>query len=146
NPFANGGIVTRPTPALIGEAGKEVVIPLTRPGRAADLAQQSGLIDLLAERGVLPGSQHTPGVPVVGEFHVHSQNADPEQVARRAARIIERGMSGRGLEGGAGSPAAPDGWPPPAPRSSTRPASTPTWGPHRAQAAARRSAYRATSW
>ena len=31
NPFAKGGIVSGPTPALIGEAGAEAVIPLTRP-------------------------------------------------------------------------------------------------------------------
>jgi len=31
NPFARGGIVFGPTPALIGEAGAEAVIPLTRP-------------------------------------------------------------------------------------------------------------------
>ncbi|MPN38853.1 hypothetical protein SDC9_186378 [bioreactor metagenome] len=28
-PFASGGIVTGPTPALIGEAGPEAVVPLT---------------------------------------------------------------------------------------------------------------------
>lgn len=31
-PFANGGIVTRPTFALIGEAGPEAVVPLNRAG------------------------------------------------------------------------------------------------------------------
>jgi len=100
NPFANGGIVNGPTAALIGEAGREVVIPLTRPQRAAELAQQSGLIDLLAAQGALGGASisGTPAGPVVGEMHVHSQNADPEQVARKALRIIERRMGGRGLE------------------------------------------------
>ncbi|MFG2404285.1 phage tail tape measure protein [Streptomyces brevispora] len=46
-PFANGGIVNGPTAALIGEAGPEVVIPLTRPARARQLAAQSGLLDIL---------------------------------------------------------------------------------------------------
>lgn len=31
-PFASGGIVTSPTPALIGEAGPEAIIPLDRLG------------------------------------------------------------------------------------------------------------------
>ncbi|MEU7323433.1 hypothetical protein ABZ682_23205 [Streptomyces griseoviridis] len=46
-PFARGGIVYGPTRALIGEAGPEVVIPLTKPKRAAELAARSGLLDML---------------------------------------------------------------------------------------------------
>lgn len=45
--FADGGIVYGPTNALIGEAGTEVVIPLTKPARAAQLMQQSGLDRML---------------------------------------------------------------------------------------------------
>lgn len=45
--MAEGGIVNGPTPAIVGEAGPEVVIPLTKPGRAAELAQQSGLASML---------------------------------------------------------------------------------------------------
>lgn len=41
--FADGGIVTGPTNALIGEAGPEAVIPLTNPARAAQLLNESGL-------------------------------------------------------------------------------------------------------
>ncbi|MDI9829681.1 phage tail tape measure protein [Streptomyces sp. KAU_LT] len=47
-PFAKGGIVYGPTHALIGEAGPEVVIPLTNPKRAVQLVQQSGLLGILA--------------------------------------------------------------------------------------------------
>ena len=36
-PFAQGGIVSSPTNALIGEAGKEVVLPLTKPDRLKEL-------------------------------------------------------------------------------------------------------------
>lgn len=96
NPFADGGIVNSPTAALIGEAGREVVIPLTRPARAAELAQQSGLIDLLAAQGVLSAPAAPAGSPI--EMHVHSDVADPEQIARRAVRLIERRQRGRGLE------------------------------------------------
>lgn len=46
--FAEGGIVQIPTQAIIGEAGPEVVIPLTKPSRAAQLMQQSGLDRMLA--------------------------------------------------------------------------------------------------
>jgi len=41
--MANGGIVTSPTFAQIGEAGPEAVIPLTRPRRAAAILEQAGL-------------------------------------------------------------------------------------------------------
>lgn len=36
-PFADGGIVTRPQLALVGEAGPEVIVPMSRPQRARDL-------------------------------------------------------------------------------------------------------------
>ena len=37
----------RPTLALIGEAGREVVMPLNDPKRAQELAEESGLFNLL---------------------------------------------------------------------------------------------------
>lgn len=46
--FAHGGIVTGPTNALIGEAGDEVVIPLSRPARAAQLLNESGLSSMMS--------------------------------------------------------------------------------------------------
>lgn len=45
--LANGGILRRPTLMVGGEAGDEVVIPLTRPRRAAQLAEESGLTRML---------------------------------------------------------------------------------------------------
>lgn len=45
--FAEGGIVSQPTHALVGEAGPEAVIPLTRPARAAELLRMSGLDKML---------------------------------------------------------------------------------------------------
>ena len=44
--FAAGGIVNKATMAVIGEAGPEVVIPLTNAGRALALMQQTGLLQL----------------------------------------------------------------------------------------------------
>lgn len=51
--FAEGGIVHGPTAAIVGEAGSEVVIPLTKPRRAAQLMQQSGLDRMLGGGGTL---------------------------------------------------------------------------------------------
>jgi len=42
-PKAEGGIFNSPTVVLVGEAGPEVIIPLTRHARAAQLMAQSGL-------------------------------------------------------------------------------------------------------
>lgn len=44
---AAGGIFTRPTLGVFGEAGAEAIIPLTRPGRAMELMNQSGLTNLV---------------------------------------------------------------------------------------------------
>jgi|SRR5687767_3199159 len=46
--FADGGIVTGPTNALIGEAGAEAVIPLTNPARAAEVMSQAGLTSMMS--------------------------------------------------------------------------------------------------
>ena len=44
--LANGAIVGSRTPAIIGEAGPEAVIPITRPARALQLMEQTGLASL----------------------------------------------------------------------------------------------------
>lgn len=49
--FADGDIVNRPTLGVFGEAGPEVIIPLTKPARAAELANKSGLSALLGSNG-----------------------------------------------------------------------------------------------
>lgn len=49
--FADGGIVATRTSAIVGEAGPEVIIPLTRPARAAQLARDSGLTQILGNTG-----------------------------------------------------------------------------------------------
>jgi len=50
-PLANGAIIGSPTLAMIGEAGSEAVIPLTRPRRAMELMEQSGLADMARGSG-----------------------------------------------------------------------------------------------
>lgn len=72
--FAEGGIVNRPTSAVIGESGPEVVIPLTNPTRAAQLAQQSGLSNMLG------GGGNTDVYVYIGNEHLDS----------RMVRIVER--------------------------------------------------------
>ena len=47
--FADGGMITRPQIGLIGEAGDEVIIPLSRPSRAAQLVRESGLVSTVAQ-------------------------------------------------------------------------------------------------
>lgn len=60
--FEHGGIVDEPTMAMIGERGKrEVVLPLTDKARTLQLAQESGLMDILRGAGGGGGG----GVPVV---------------------------------------------------------------------------------
>lgn len=49
--MAQGAIVSGPTPALIGEAGAEAVIPLTRPVRALQLMEAAGLASLVRNSG-----------------------------------------------------------------------------------------------
>jgi len=45
--LARGAVIDRPTLALVGEAGREVVMPLNDPRRAQQLADESGLYNLL---------------------------------------------------------------------------------------------------
>jgi hypothetical protein len=45
--FADGGIVGSGTLAVVGEAGKEAIVPLTDPARALAISEESGLADLI---------------------------------------------------------------------------------------------------
>jgi phage-related protein len=93
--FERGGIVDEPTLAMIGERNRrEVVLPLEDKARTAQLAQQSGLIDLL--RGELGG-----GVPVInvtaildgfGVLRVVDQRIETQQ--RRQANELAFGTRG----------------------------------------------------
>jgi hypothetical protein len=48
--FADGGLVNGPTFAMIGEAGPELVLPLTRPDRMRELLRQAGF-PMMADGG-----------------------------------------------------------------------------------------------
>ncbi len=90
---AEGGIFTRPTNMIIGEAGPEVLIPLTRPSRARELYEQSGLDNLI--RGGDGASLSAPagrtaGAPrAVLEFRSGGTAFDDAmlEVLRRAVRV-----------------------------------------------------------
>lgn len=71
---AMGGIFDRPTRIGVGEAGREVLLPLTNPARTAQLAQESGLMNVLAAGG-LGGTHQTYNLTV----NTAAQN--PETVA-----------------------------------------------------------------
>jgi phage-related protein len=49
--LARGAVVDSPTLALVGEAGPEVVLPLSDRKRAQELAEQSGLLSMLRTGG-----------------------------------------------------------------------------------------------
>lgn len=51
--FGDGGIVHTRTEATVGDGGSEVIIPLTKPSRAAQLMQQSGLDKMLSAAATL---------------------------------------------------------------------------------------------
>ncbi len=83
--YGNGGVIDRPTFGLLGESGPEVVLPIRRPDRAAQLAERAGV-----------GGR---------EFHVHvttSPTASAEQLVRTAMhearldRLAGRYARGRG--------------------------------------------------
>lgn len=74
--YAEGGIIAHPTMALMGEAGPEVVIPLTKPARAAELMQQTGLAGMLTAQATV--------------VNVYVGN---EQLDARTYRIVEENNS-----------------------------------------------------
>ena len=87
--FAEGGVVDSPVLAMLGEGGKrEVVIPLTRPQRARQLADESGLTDILARAGKRPKAG---AAPAAGTVHHHTWNITESGNARATAhRVVTR--------------------------------------------------------
>ena len=74
--LANGGVVTRPTIALIGEAGPEAVIPLNRSG------------------GGMPGSQPV-SVSIMAGAVIHVSNqADETRLAKTVAKELAKVLQG----------------------------------------------------
>lgn len=84
-PFAEGGLVCGPTHALVGEAGPEVIIPLTKPKRARQLAAQSGLMEMLGMDGA-SAPAGGGGVTIAPVFNL----ADVGNAEATAARVMHR--------------------------------------------------------
>lgn len=86
--YANGAFITSPTFGLIGEDGPEVILPLTRPARTAELMEQAGL------RG--RGGSSSTDTMIAGkldelitllrdrpQFIINDESGDPVEVANR---------------------------------------------------------------
>jgi tape measure domain-containing protein len=58
---AAGGLITRPELALIGEAGPELLLPLSRPARTQQLLSRAGLV----------GSDPALSVTITGPINIH---------------------------------------------------------------------------
>jgi hypothetical protein len=84
--LANGKIVNRPEMAMIGEAGPEAVIPLSRPARAMELMQASGL-DMLAMSGMRGGGGGDTYITVKVDAGLVSS---PDQVGQQIIEAIKR--------------------------------------------------------
>jgi len=48
--LASGGLVNKPTLAVVGEAGPEAVVPMGDPAKAAAVAKSTGLLDILGSK------------------------------------------------------------------------------------------------
>jgi len=89
----HGGLVTRPTMAMIGEAGPEAVIPLSKLTSRSPLELGLGAPGAIAAQGT-----------TIGEFHYHQTNnltpdaLDPVGVQRLSDRLMN--SLGRSLERG----------------------------------------------
>jgi hypothetical protein len=82
--------------STLAEEGPEVVIPLTDRSRAQELAQQSGLLDLLSAPGnAAPSSRVAAPASTAG--HSHDIYIDGQLVGRTLAGHSSRAMNGRAM-------------------------------------------------
>lgn len=79
--YAEGGIFDRATVGVFGEAGREAIIPVTRPGRAMQLMRESGLGEMWERARTSSGQS---GGALVSIGHAVFQDAtDADLVAQR---------------------------------------------------------------
>lgn len=78
--MANGGIVHKPTAAIIGEAGPEAVVPLTRT-QALDPGVRALLQSVAADRGMMQPTAKTKDKPPIANLNVLLPTGDPEAAA-----------------------------------------------------------------
>jgi len=97
-----GGIFTKPKVTLVGEEGPEAIIPLTKPGRAAQLLAASGLSKYVEQRPTVSGikePRQEPRYAGPAEVHYHSHTtlpqgiivSDVERFGRQLQPFVERG-------------------------------------------------------
>jgi hypothetical protein len=89
--FASGGIATTATRAIVGEAGPEAVIPLTRPLSQVDPSVRA-MAAMLRGQGGQGTSTSTQGPTKVvnNTIEVYSAASDPEAVA---VQIVNRSVA-----------------------------------------------------
>lgn len=89
--YAEGGIISAPTLALLGEAGREAVIPLTRRQQALNVMRQAGLDEMIRQddrRGIHSSSAFPGGITDVAMLRIdHAEIYDKVDVDMIAARI-----------------------------------------------------------
>lgn len=102
--FAEGGIVSSPTLGVIGEAGPEVIIPLSDPARALELFKQSGLGEIifpgLGEGGApsVSGGGGGGSTTINNEVQISVETQDGQDTGLLAQSLLEEiGSSNSGL-------------------------------------------------
>lgn len=91
---AEGGIFTGPTRLTVGEAGPEVLIPLTRPQRARELYQESGLANLI--QGGDGASVSSPSGMVGQSRTIIEIRSDGTPLGEMLLEILQRAIRVRG--------------------------------------------------
>lgn len=82
---AMGGMIMKPEVSLVGEDGPEVIIPLSKPARAMELMQQSGLSQMAL------GSMSSGGGTTVIQIQVDAGLvSSPDQVGQQIIEAIRR--------------------------------------------------------
>ena len=77
---AAGGLITRPELALIGEAGPELLLPLSRPARTQQLLSRAGLV----------GSDPAPSVTITGPISIYINGQGREAGEAAADGFLQR--------------------------------------------------------
>jgi len=87
-PKAMGGFIKRPEVVLVGEAGPELILPLTKPARMFSLMKQAGIANLTDNRGGMRRAGATYASPTASapthsgpaEVHYHSHVTVPRGI------------------------------------------------------------------
>ncbi len=106
NKYANGGYINRPHLGLVGEAGPEMIIPLSasRRARAMDLYNQTGQmlgVRAYANGGLVGGSVKTPNSqPVqasvnVGSISVQGMDTEAKQYGESFSSAVASGINNK---------------------------------------------------